>query len=185
MQGYRDPARIREDVRKIAEQAAVRAQGVLAPEAYYRRVGVAACEAGTLTLETGAVFHSEEFPKLLSGCKEVIVFVLTLGSELDSETDSLMNGDDIVEALFMEMAGWYAVEKATKHLARHLWSIIEDEGCRLSRRVAPGYHDWPLQEQTGLFELFEGVSLPVRLLDSSVMLPKKSRSGLYGLRPEA
>lgn len=184
MQGYKDPSRIRADVREIATRAAALAETlVLAPEAHYRRVTVTNCADGRLELETGVTFHCEKFPKLLGGCREVIVFVMTLGEGIDKATLSLVEEQEIVDALFLETAGWFAVEQAARNFARHLWSICRKDGLRLSRRVGPGYHDWPLEEQRDLFGLFEGTDLPVRLLESCAMLPKKSRSGLYGLLP--
>ncbi len=76
-----------------------------------------------------------------------------------------------------------AVERATRSFAQHLWSEAQGEGCRLTRRLGPGYADWAVDEQTALFGVFAGVALPVRLLESCAMIPKKSRSGVYGLRP--
>ena len=81
------------------------------------------------------------------------------------------------------MAGWLAVEQATRALAWHVSDQIRDQRLGLTRRLGPGYVDWPLDEQAGLFALLADVALPVRLLESRAMLPKKSRSGLYGLRP--
>lgn len=185
MQGYRDQSRVRADVREIATRAAALAETVVTPEAHYRRVAVADCADGALVLETGVTFHSEQFPKVLRDCREVIAFVLTLGKDIDEETRKLCEQDDIVSALFLEMAGWYAVEQAGRNFARHLWTICERESKRLSRRLGPGYFDWPLEEQAALFGLFEGTPLPVRLLESCAMLPKKSRSGLYGLLPSS
>ena len=109
--------------------------------------------------------------------------MLTLGPALDAETERLTANDEIVEALFLEMAGWLAVEQATKALALRVSDQIRGERLGLTRRLGPGYVDWPLDEQAGLFALLADVSLPVRLMDSCAMLPKKSRSGLYGLRP--
>lgn len=183
MQGYRDASRIRADVREIATRAAALAETVVAPEAHYRRVAVAECADGRLVLETGVTFHSEQFPKVLRDCREVIAFVLTLGKDIDEETRRLCEQDDIVGALFLETAGWYAVEQAARNFSRHLWALCGEERVRLSRRLGPGYYDWPLEEQADLFRLFEGASMPVRLLESCAMLPKKSRSGLYGLLP--
>ncbi|MHA1600248.1 MAG: hypothetical protein ACTSW2_05435, partial [Alphaproteobacteria bacterium] len=106
---------------------------------------------------------------------------LTLGPHLDEAVLKLGTDDNLVTALFLEMAGWLAVERATKQLGEHLWSRAGAEGLRLSRRLAPGYADWSLDEQKPFFDLFAGVDLPLKLLDSSAMIPKKSRSGLYGL----
>ena len=181
MQGYRDLTRVRDRVRKIADEAAAQAESLITPVAHYRRVRIAECAAASLRLETGAVFHSNGFAKALSGCSEVVVFLLTVGPQMDEAVAKLSADDDLVAALFLEMAGWLAVERATKQLAEHLWSLAGAEGLRLSRRLAPGYADWSLEEQKPLFDLFAGIDLPIQLLESNAMMPKKSRSGLYGL----
>ncbi len=181
MQGYRDLARVRDRVRKIADEAAAQAESLITPVAHYRRVPIAECAGASLRLETGAIFHSNGFAKALSGCSEVVAFLLTVGPQMDDAVAKLSVDDDLVTALFLEMAGWLAVERATKQLAVHLWSLAGAEGLRLSRRLAPGYADWSLAEQKPLFDLFAGIDLPIQLLESSAMMPKKSRSGLYGL----
>jgi hypothetical protein len=181
MQGYRDLARVRDRVRKIAATAATIAEGLVTPDAYYRRLGIDECTDASLRLADGTVFHSQDFAKALRGCTEVVAFVLTVGPKLDEEVARHSARDDLVTALFLEMAGWLAVERATKQLAEHLWSLAGAEGLRLSRRLAPGYADWDLAAQQPFFGLFAGIDLPVHLLESSAMMPKKSRSGLYGL----
>jgi hypothetical protein len=182
MQGYRDLARVRPRIRDIAARAAALAQSVAAPEAYYRRVAIESCSPETLQL-AGATFHSARFAKVFAGCAEVMVFVLTLGPAFDAESERLTESDEIVDALFLEMAGWLAVEQATKALALQVSDQVRGERLGLTRRLGPGYVDWPLDEQAGLFALLADVTLPVRLLESCAMLPRKSRSGLYGLRP--
>ncbi|MHA1151141.1 MAG: hypothetical protein ACTSQ7_00495 [Alphaproteobacteria bacterium] len=182
MQGYRDLARVRPRIRDIAARAAALAQSVAAPEAYYRRVAIEACTPEVLHLE-GTAFHSARFAKVFAGCAEVMVFVLTLGPALDAESERLAAEDEIVDALFLEMAGWLSVEQATKSLALHVSDQIRSQSLGLTRRLGPGYVDWPLDEQAGLFSLLADAPLPVRLMESCAMLPKKSRSGLYGLRP--
>ena len=187
MQGYRDLARVRPRIRDIAAKAAGLARSVAAPEAYYRRVGIETCTPEVLELASGAgggvSFHSARFAKVFAGCGEVVAFVLTLGPAFDAESERLTAADEIVEALFLEMAGWLAVEQATRALALHVSDPVRDARLGLTRRLGPGYVDWPLDEQTGLFALLEAAPLPVRLMESCAMIPKKSRSGLYGLRP--
>ncbi len=187
LQGYRDMARIRPRVRAIATKTAALAGALVAPETTYRRVRIGSCTPAALTLETGAgtgvTFHSAEFAKVLGGCREVVVFVLTLGAGFDAEAERFTADEEIVDALFMEMAGWIAVERVTKNFAGHLGSLVRGEDLAPTRRLGPGYVDWPLEEQAALFALLDGAPLPVRLLDSCAMVPKKSRSGLYGLRP--
>jgi len=59
-------------------------------------------------------------------------------------------------------------------------------------RMAPGYSyrvenqeervSWDLLEQEKLFGLFGKADLPVELMDSGAMLPRMSRSGIFGVR---
>ena len=110
-------------------------------------------------------------------------FILTLGEALDNEVGRMLEKGDMVEALFLETAGRLAIEQASRKLAVHLQAQIKKDGLCLTRRLGPGYNEWSLLEQKRLFQLFSGTELPVRLLESCAMFPKKSRSGLYGLRP--
>lgn len=184
VQGYRDMDRVRAPIRQAAEETAARAEAALAPAAYVCRADVRSCADDVLTLTAGSTFQSAEFSKVLTDCQAVFATIVTVGTGLDDELQRCLTDDDILSALFLETAGWIAMEKATKALRAHLTALAQGEGHRLSRRLAPGYSDWELTEQAVLFALFDGVDVPVRLLDSSVMLPKMSRSGLYGLLPK-
>ena len=71
----------------------------------------------------------------------------------------------------------------SKAFATYLRDWAQEHGYKLTSRLSPGYGTWPLADQKPLFSLFDGLSVPIRLLESCVMTPKMSRSGLYGLRP--
>lgn len=193
IQGYSDPLRVKPAIRNAAETVAATAERVFAPEVYYRRVPIKSCTDGLLVLETGTTFHSRAFSQFLGGCHQVIVFVLTLGSKLDQVAQNLTDNGQMLEALFLETAGWLGVEAATKSFSEHLRSQLRKQGCGLTRRFGPGYtyrsraddSEWPLEEQKPLFALFQDQAISVRLLDSCAMIPKMSRSGLYGVRRKA
>jgi hypothetical protein len=191
--GYSDPRRVKPAIRNAAETVAATAERVFAPEVYYRRVSSRSCADGVLVLETGTTFHSAAFSQFLSGSDEVIVFVLTLGSNFDKVAQNLTDSGHTLEALFLETAGWLGVEAATKSFAEHLRAVLRKQGCGLTRRFGPGYtyrsraddSEWPLEEQKQLFALFHEHAISVQLLDSCAMIPKMSRSGLYGVRRKA
>ena len=185
IQGYRDMDRVRPVIRDTAAAVAARAEELLAPEARYRLVGVEAATNGILALETGTRFRCKEFRKVLAHCRQVIVVVVTVGAGLDDEAEALTRDGRILDALFLETAGWIGIERATRALRQHLSAGARADGARLSRRLGPGYGDWGLDEQHQLFTLFEGAPMPVRLLESCAMVPKMSRSGLYGIIPGA
>jgi hypothetical protein len=189
-QGYPNPSRVRAAVKNIAETVATMASRMAVPDACYRRVGIESCIDGELVLVDGTRFHCEAFGKYLSGCPEIVVFVLTLGAGVDHIERNLSANSQLLETVFWETACWMAIEQATKSLVKHLRTLIEPEGLTLTRRMAPGYSfrmddrkcDWSLLDQAALFGLFHGIEMPVRLLESGGMVPKMSRSGVYGLR---
>ncbi len=183
VQGYRDLSTVREDVRAIATTMTAKASTLAAPTATFRKVSVDSCEGASLRLSTGTSFKADVFGQVLRHCDHVLPFILTLGEALDDEVGRLLEKGEIVEALFMETAGWLGIEQASRDLAFHLQGQIKKNGLCLTRRLGPGYKEWDLLEQKPLFQLFSDTELPVRLLESCAMYPKKSRSGLYGLRP--
>jgi hypothetical protein len=192
LQGYTDLSRVRPAVRNAAETVTIMANRMLAADARYRRVSIADCAGGVLTLVDGTRLHCDAFDRCLSGCREIIAFVLTLGRGFDQVGSNLSASKQVLESLFLETVGWMAIEQATKRLLRHLGETVGPERLVLTRRMAPGYSfsvgggkcDWSLLEQSALFGMFRDVELPVRLLESGGMVPKMSRSGLYGLRPK-
>jgi hypothetical protein len=183
IQGYRDLEAVREDVRAIATAMTAKAAALVAPTATFRKVPIDSLDGASLRLSMGVSLTAENFGTVLCNCDQVLPFILTLGEALDDEVGRMLEKGEIVEALFMETAGWLAIEQASRELAIHLQEMIKKEGLCLTRRLGPGYNEWDLLEQRPLFELFSGTKLPVRLMESCAMYPKKSRSGLYGLRP--
>lgn len=191
IQRYTDLDRVRPAIRRAAEAAARTAEDLAEQQVCYRKLDIVSCADGELMLETGAIFRCEAFDRLLANAQQVVVFVLTVGKTLDSEVIERLETDDLLEALFLETAGWLCIEDATRKFVEHLRGRAAKQALRLTRRLGPGYTyktdtgecEWPLSDQRVLFDVFEPVQTPVALLESSAMLPKMSRSGMVGLRP--
>ncbi|MFQ5935307.1 MAG: hypothetical protein ACE5LB_02710 [Acidiferrobacterales bacterium] len=192
IQGYDDPSSVRSVIRNTAESVVDVAQRAFRPEVFHRRMRIASCIDDGLMLETGTTFRSGAFSAFLNECDQVVVFIVTVGADVDSVLRNFSEKGQVLEALLMETAGWLGVEATTKSFTQHLRAQAKKEGHRITRRLGPGYSyqvgtntfEWPLNQQTSLFALFDSVPLSVRLLDSCAMIPKMSRSGLYGLRPQ-
>ena len=190
IQGYRDMARVRRPIRRAADKAAAIAREISEGEVGFRRAGVAACTGSSLELEGGERFECSAFERFLAECESVIVFAMTAGAAIDARIDELMAADDPVVALLLDTAGWLAVESITRQFSDRLKADCEPVGLRLTRRMGPGYTyrlgretaSWGLEEQEGLFRVLGSDASPVAVLPSGAMLPKMSRSGLYGLR---
>lgn len=188
--GYREGAPVRPAVYRTASAMAELAQAAIAPVIHDCRVTVSRCDNDGLLLSDGTAFRGPVFAKYLDGCEAAVAFILTLGGRFDSTAKNLVSGGNMLEAVFLETAGWVAVEGATQLYADHLTQRVRGEGMQLTRRLAPGYSfrvggrkaEWPLEDQKPLFGLFAGRQLPVEIMESCAMTPKMSRTGFYGLR---
>ncbi len=187
--GYRDVVAVRKDVREAAERHAEEALKLLELRCFYQRRPVAELSDGRLVLGGGTTFNCEAFDKILGNSEEAILFLLSTGKPLDQRIQAYLAKFAVLQALFLETAGWLAIEAATRMFALHLRRETAPDGLVLSSRMAPGYTyklgntkvTWDLRDQRKLFDLFDGYPLPIELLDSCAMSPKLSRSGLFGL----
>ena len=193
IQGYRDMERVRRPIRRAADKAAAIAREIAEGEVGFRRVGIGECNGSSLGLDGGERFECAAFERFLATCESVVVFAMTAGSAIDERIDELMGADDPVVALLLDTAGWLAIESITRQFSERLKADCGPAGLRLTRRMGPGYTyrmgremaPWGLEEQEGLFRVLGEDASPVAVLPSGAMLPKMSRSGLYGLRPAA
>lgn len=188
IQGYRDLEKIRPAIRKAAASVAREAEGLIRPRVYYRVQDVKTCKGSLLELADGTTFENEAFQRLLKDPQDVAAFILTMGRALDDAVIDCIASDELLRALFLETAGWLGIESATRSLSIHLRSEARERGLRLSPRLGPGYSYkldgrsvlWPLEQQQTLFKLFAEDAIDVQLLDSCAMIPKISRSGIFG-----
>ncbi len=188
IQGYRDLQKIRPAIGRAAAASARETEALIRPCVYYRILDVSACEGSTLQLEDGTVFENEAFQRFLIEARHVVAFILTMGHALDQAVVDYISNDQLLNALFLETAGWLGIEATTRALSIHLRSKARERELRLSPRLGPGYSYkldgrsvlWPLEQQQPLFKLFAKDRMDVELLESCAMLPKISRSGIYG-----
>jgi hypothetical protein len=187
--GYREGAAVRPAVRRMTAAMAELAASAIAPVVRDCQAAIARCDENGLLLSGGIAFRGPVFAKYLAGCDTAVAFILTLGGRFDSTEKNLVAGNNLLEAVLLNAAGWVAVEEATRLYAEALASRIKPHGLALTRRLAPGYSfrvggekvEWSLEDQKQLFGLFADAELPVRLLESCAMTPKMSRTGFYGL----
>ncbi len=189
MHGYRDAARVRPDIVEAANRLSKEAETLIDAEVHYLRLPVAEVTASELRLDNGIVFSSEIFDRYAPYSSEVIAFLLTTGERLDAQVRQYIDSFELIEALFLESSGWLAVEAVTRLFAADLRATLTGEGKHLGMRLGPGYSykiegrtvDWPLEQQRELFKLFEGMDVPVTMLESCAMKPKLSRSGIFSV----
>ena len=182
-QGYRTIEQVAPPIREAAQDMIAVADSLVDPRVVFVRGGIDRVDRDTLTLAGGPTFHGRCFTTHLSHAREAVCFVATLGPALDERVIALADAGDLLEAVFLEAAGWLAIERVLRAFRVHLGAEAHPARQRLSPRLGPGFLDWALTEQQAFFSVFRGARLPVSVSEYSVMTPKKSISGLFGLLP--
>jgi len=129
------------------------------------------------TVDIGNVkFTSHVLRVNLDKIGRVFPYVVTIGKELE---DSVASFDNLLKAYCLDEIGNMLIELGMEYLENHLKRRYKLE--QLSN-ISPGsLKDWPITQQKQLFSIFGNVEdlIGVKLTDSSLMIPKKSESGIF------
>ena len=183
--GYKKPIEVKPIIRETAKNMLREGMSLFEPVVYYRKIAIQSLDSSSLRFrDDSTALQNPEFQTVLATCTDVVVFLLTLGDKPDKTSAKLQQSDDLLEAVFLESASWLAIERATRLFVNEIRRIATNSDCQLTRRLAPGYREWPLTDQRGIFQLFANRELNIRLLEGDCMQPKMSRSGMYGISPK-
>lgn len=116
----------------------------------------------------------------LNGAQKVAIFVCTIGSSMEETAARLFREGDPVNGHFYDTVASVAVEKTATALHEVIELRMRSLGMRVTNRFSPGYCGWPLADQQQLFRFFPDSFCGITLTESSLMVPKKSISGIIG-----
>ena len=155
------------------------------PRLYYRTSKLTTKVNGTVCLDNDIVFRSNKLSKTLKHSDESVCFVGTIGRGIEREIKRLMRDNSLADAYIVDAIGSVAVESMVEQFQHHMDCRYRKEGKAVTLRFSPGYCDWPITEQKKLFRVFDPEEINVDLLDSCLMRPRKSISGIFGVAPTA
>ncbi len=166
---------------EMVAHSADRCRVYLVPRYRYRVCKIAGVEhdAARVLLEDSVWFEGSGLCKVLKQARYAAFFVLTLGDQLDAEIARLARDDFTTSYILDGVASTFAqgvLEVAEYELAEAAQAL----GSTLTRRFAPGYHNWDLRQQKQLFTFLKAHEIGMKLSESCFMLPQKSLSGVYG-----
>lgn len=130
----------------------------------------------------GTFFHMRTLVTgLLKKSEHLAFFVCTIGPGMESWRNRLQADGDLVAAFLVDTVASLAVESAVNLLHDRIEVSMRAQGLKITNRYSPGYCDWSVAEQHLLFSLFPPGFCGITLLDSSLMVPIKSVSGVIGI----
>ena len=148
----------------------------------YRMLRIASCD-GSLQLEDDLRFNSLKAAKLFHGCTDVCCFLATLGNKIDKEIVRLTSRKRSPDAYILDAMGSNAIENVVERFHGRAKKRMLSKDKAVTLRLSPGYCDWPLREQKKIFSLLDSEKIGVELTASSLMQPRKTISGIFGIMP--
>jgi len=158
--GMKGSLRRNERVEDVVKRSLELAGGLIEPKGIY-------------TIIKGSEYPSSD---RFSDLSMVAFCVCTIGDRLEGEVQRLSKEDRLLEAVVLDSIGSVAAEAAAEHMDRVIQAIAAEKGLKTSCRASPGYGDWDVREQEGIFKLLPASRIGVRLTESYMMVPRKSVS---------
>ncbi len=156
------------------------AHALMQPRAVYVVREVQRMTDTQLDLRDGPSFHGP-IAGFLKPARRVVVYVLTIGDELELQASERMNDNDLLGGFTLDAIGSATTDIAGDRLTEHLLHQEADENEAVTPPFSPGYCGLPLDQQAPLFAYLEASLIGVQLNDSFMMKPVKSCSGLIGI----
>ncbi len=191
--GYRKDQHIKSVVQDAAAKSIERLQEYCDPLGFFCIQEIKLLRGDKLILDSGIEFRCSLFETMLAGDTHLISFIVTLGNEVDDIIASFSKDiDEPLASLFLETASRLCLEQVLREARSKLIEHASTKKMELGNRMAPGYSYkvknsskrvmWELEEQRNLFDIFKDFNISVELMESFTMLPRMSRSGIFGLR---
>lgn len=167
------------------EAAIAALEAAVEPREISRRFAIRRIDGDALEID-GLRIDSRALSKNLSGCEEVFLMAATLGIAPDRLIARAQASGEMGRAMALQAAAAAMIETWCDAVNARLRDEAAREGLSLRPRFSPGYGDFPLACQPGIFQLL-GVQkrIGVALTDSLLMIPTKSVTAVIGLSPDA
>jgi hypothetical protein len=183
--GYPNDSSIPDPIRTILNDALSLATGLMKPRAVYRICSIESDDLEAVAFKNiPFVLQSAQVARLLRNSDAAVFFAATVGPELDLEIKSCMDKGEATRGYMLDSIGSETAEAAADELH---WNILQrlsqKEGCSVTPRFSPGYGDWPLTVQKDMIESCGGRLIGISVTPSSLMIPRKSISAVFGIYP--
>ena len=169
---------------RAVDEALRALQDEIDPKHVARRFALARPEDGVLEIE-GLRVKSRALYRHLDGCGEVFLMAATLGIGPDRLIARAQAEGAMSRAMALQAAAAAMIEAWCDDVNAELARQAKARGRSLRPRFSPGYGDFSLEAQPGIFRLLGAQrNIGITLTDSLLMLPTKSVTAVIGISDE-
>jgi len=134
---------------------------------------------------TGEALNEESTPldEIFRKADNLALFAVTIGEPVIEEIDELFKSNEYALGSMLDATASAGTEKAADVLEKHFFDFLEKKAETNSAttilRYSPGYCGWHVSAQKQLFRYLHPEDIGITLLDSFLMRPLKSISGVF------
>jgi len=128
------------------------------------------------------VFHVDKIiAAQFRKAESAALFVCTIGPGMETWAKECSHSGDMVMSYFIDAAASAIAEQTAEAFHNNLEQRMNERGQHVTNRYSPGYCGWATAEQQVLFSFFPKSFCGITLTESSLMVPRKSVSGIIGI----
>ncbi len=120
----------------------------------------------------------------LRNSDKLVCFLCTAGERITKWALETMSVDPL-QFYMIDLLGSLVVDAALDIIQSRIEMDFVNKGLKITNRYSPGHCGWKLTEQKELFSVFPENFCHVTLTSSSLMIPLKSVSGVFGVGKNA
>lgn len=174
---------IPDQIVRMVEEEISGAASIVTPRATYHTLAYDAEEHIVYNKEGKLQLLGASICGHLIKCTKVTLFTCTIGPAIDPLVDTCFKAGEFTRALVLDAIGSAAVEYTADTLNQYLHAAAYRQQYSLVSRFSPGYGGWDLTIQKDLVDLAGGTAIGIEVTDTSLLIPRKSVSGIIGWVP--
>lgn len=181
--GYRDTTKINKRLIPEINKCINEAKAIIKPKVIFDEFSVSVnTDKQKITFDDTHFFTGEYVIKNINNCSSVIIAVSSLGKEFEGKIKECLDDNDTLKGLILDAVGSTALMNFNNKFWLYLVEMVKKRKLGLSRQISPGDNDFPIEQQSVVFELVDCKEIGVVLNESYVMNPLKSLSMIYGVK---
>ncbi|MBI4220131.1 MAG: hypothetical protein HY682_08325 [Chloroflexi bacterium] len=173
----------REKLGEAVAWATSEATTLASPRAVATTLPVVDSGRGKVRFEGGPPISGRLVSHLFDGATGGAFAVATAGPEIERRVASLFENGDSFEAFVLDAAGSAMAMAVFSAVAARIGEELEGQSQRVGPCLKPGTDFWSLEGQRAIFDVVPASTIGVSLLDSLLMTPQKTQSGVIPFGP--
>ena len=155
------------------------------PTAIMREVNIVGKDERYLYLEDGYKLTSKLLAKVAGTAEKLVLLTMTIGNSLEEQISAYTQAGKTMEAFILDAIGTTLVAKGSMAVLNTMEESYKQAGMKTTFPMGPGHSYWSEMEDVKIiFHFLEAEKAGLSLLDSSLIMPRKSIAFVMGIGSE-